>query len=75
MWVFSGRRVDGNSCINCLMGFRRKIVDRYYFVEWRSELNERLDVEKVWDRAIVMVNLDYLSRCLGFGKDLKVIII
>lgn len=33
------------------MGSRRKTVDRYYLAELRSELNERLDVEKARDRA------------------------
>ena len=48
--VLSGR-VIANNYINCPMGSRRKIVDRYYLAELRSELNERLDVEKARDRA------------------------
>lgn len=47
------------------MGFRRKIVDRQYLAELRSELNERLDVEKARDTAVHIVNLDHLSGCMG----------
>lgn len=56
------------------MGSRRKIVDRQHLAELRTELNERLDIEKARDRAIHIVNLDHLSVCMGIAKDLKVII-
>lgn len=50
------------------MGSRRNIVDRQHLAELRTELNERLDIEKARGRAIHMVNLDHLSVCMGIGK-------
>lgn len=47
------------------MGLRRKIADRQYLAELRSELNERLAVEKARDTAVHIVNLDHLSGCMG----------
>ena len=63
--------MDANSCINFPVGSRRKVVDRHYLAELRSELNERIDVEKDGNRAIHIEYLDHLSVCMGIYEEFE----